>query len=49
MLQTGMAFTVEPSIYWTGHIGTRIEDVVIVRPQGGEVLNQSPTALRVVE
>jgi len=49
VLQTGMAFTVEPSIYWTGHIGTRIEDVVIVRPDGGEVLNQSSTALRVVE
>lgn len=47
-LQTGMAFTVEPSIYWVGQIGTRIEDVVIVRPEGGEVLNESHTDLRVV-
>ncbi len=48
VLQTGMAFTVEPSIYWVGMLGTRIEDVVIVRPDGGEVLNESSSALRVV-
>ena len=48
VLQTGMAFTVEPSIYWVGRIGTRIEDVVIVRPEGGETLNQSHNDLRVV-
>jgi Xaa-Pro aminopeptidase len=49
VLQTGMAFTVEPSIYWPGHIGTRIEDVVIVRPEGGEVLNQAPKDLTIIE
>jgi Xaa-Pro aminopeptidase len=43
-----MAFTVEPSIYWIGHIGTRIEDVVIVRSAGGDVLNRAPTTLHVV-
>jgi Xaa-Pro aminopeptidase len=48
LLQDGMAFTVEPSIYWIGRIGTRIEDVVIVRPDGGEVLNRASTALHVV-
>jgi Xaa-Pro aminopeptidase len=48
MLQTGMAFTVEPSIFWPGHIGARIEDIVIVRPQGGEVLNEAGSALHVV-
>jgi len=48
VLQTGMAFTVEPSIYWVGALGTRIEDVVIVRPDGGETLNESSSALRVV-
>ncbi len=47
-LQTGMAFTVEPSIFWPGHVGARIEDVVIVRPAGGEVLNRASNALRVV-
>jgi len=48
VLQTGMAFTVEPSIYWPGHVGTRIEDIVIVRPEGGEVLNQISNSLYVV-
>jgi Xaa-Pro aminopeptidase len=47
-LQTGMAFTVEPSIFWPGRVGARIEDVVIVRPGGGEVLNESSNDLRVV-
>jgi len=42
VLQTGMAFTVEPSIFWPGHLGIRIEDVVVVRPEGGETLNESP-------
>lgn len=47
-LQTGMAFTVEPSIFWPGHIGARIEDVVIVRPDGGENLNEASNELYVV-
>jgi Xaa-Pro aminopeptidase len=47
-LQTGMAFTVEPSVFWPGHIGTRVEDVVIVRPDGGENLNETGHELRVV-
>jgi Xaa-Pro aminopeptidase len=48
LLQTGMAFTVEPSIYHIGQIGARIEDVVIVRPGGGEILNESSSTLRVI-
>ena len=40
MLQTGMAFTVEPSIYWIGNIGVRIEDIVVVRPNGGQILER---------
>ena len=48
VLREGMAFTVEPSIYWIGRIGARIEDVVIVRPDGGETLNQALNTLHVV-
>jgi Xaa-Pro aminopeptidase len=48
VLQTGMAFTVEPSIFWPGHMGIRIEDVVVVRPKGGETLNESSNTLHVV-
>ena len=48
VLREGMAFTVEPSVYWIGHLGARIEDVVVVRPEGAEVLNQSSSALRLI-
>jgi Xaa-Pro aminopeptidase len=39
IVQPGMCFTVEPSIFIPGRIGSRIEDVVVVGPQGG----QAPT------
>lgn len=48
VLADGMAFTVEPSIYQIGALGARIEDVVIVRPGGGEVLNEASNALRAI-
>ena len=35
-------------LFWPGHIGARIEDVVLVRPQGGEVLDEASSALHVV-
>lgn len=36
-LQPGMLLTVEPGIYLPGQGGVRIEDVVLVTPQGAEV------------
>ena len=38
IIEEGMCFTVEPSIFITGRMGSRIEDVVVVRPQGGHAL-----------
>ncbi|MEW6079761.1 MAG: aminopeptidase P family protein [Thermodesulfobacteriota bacterium] len=40
-LEEGMVFTVEPGIYLAGWGGVRIENMVVVRADGAEVLNQS--------
>lgn len=42
VLQAGMVLTVEPGIYLPGEFGVRIEDMVIIREDGVEVLTQSP-------
>ena len=39
-LEVGMTFTIEPSIFWPGRVGARIEDIVVVTENGGEKLNQ---------
>lgn len=44
-LEPGMTFTIEPSIFWPGHIGARIEDVIVCEPSGGRKLNRCPEAL----
>ncbi len=37
-LRPGMVFTVEPGLYLPGRFGVRIEDIVLLRPEGCEVL-----------
>jgi Xaa-Pro aminopeptidase len=44
-LEPGMTFTIEPSIFWPGHVGARIEDVIVCEPSGGRKLNRCPEAL----
>lgn len=44
-LQAGMVITVEPGIYVPGWTGVRVEDTVLIGPNGGEVLNATPRAL----
>ncbi|MGE4364899.1 MULTISPECIES: M24 family metallopeptidase [Mycolicibacterium] len=47
-LQEGMAFSVEPGIYFPGQWGARIEDIVIVTGDGAEPVNHRPHELVVV-
>ena len=48
LLQPGMTFTVEPGIYIPGEIGVRIEDNVVVTPEGVECLTTFSRELTVV-
>lgn len=47
-LESGMTFTIEPSIFIPDRFGARIEDVFVVTAQGAEPLNQYPRVLEVV-
>ena len=44
-LAAGMVITIEPGIYLAGQFGIRIEDMVAVTRDGGQVLTPSPKAL----
>lgn len=48
VLEEGMCFTVEPSIFLPHHLGARVEDVVVVRAGGGEALTRGFQGLHVV-
>jgi Xaa-Pro aminopeptidase len=48
-LRPGMAFSVEPGIYFPGEYGARIEDIVVCGEDGPIVLNEAPRHLYVVE
>jgi Xaa-Pro aminopeptidase len=48
ILEPNMVFTVEPGIYLEGIGGVRIEDDIVVRPEGYEILNTSPKELLIL-
>lgn len=48
-LQSGVAVTVEPGVYFPGRGGVRIEDTLVVRDDGAELLTHTAKDLTVVE
>jgi Xaa-Pro dipeptidase len=48
LLVPGMTFTVEPGIYLTGRGGVRVEDDILVTPEGAETLTSLPRELRIL-
>ena len=48
-LQEGMLFTIEPSIMQMNDYSSRVEDVVVARPGGGEKLTNGWQELIVVD
>ncbi|MFT4042016.1 MAG: Xaa-Pro peptidase family protein [Gordonia sp. (in: high G+C Gram-positive bacteria)] len=47
-LVPGMAFSIEPGVYFPGRWGARIEDIVVVTADGCETLNNRPHELIVL-
>ena len=47
-IDAGNAFSIEPGVYFPGHFGIRIEDIVACTPDGVDVLNEASRDLLVV-
>ncbi len=45
VLEEGMVFSIEPGIYLPGRFGIRLEDIVILRNDGAEILSGLPRTL----
>ncbi|MHA7874158.1 M24 family metallopeptidase [Roseivivax sp.] len=48
VLKEGMVFSIEPGIYIPGRFGIRLEEIVILRAEGPEILSELPRTLAVV-
>jgi Xaa-Pro aminopeptidase len=48
VLEEGMVFSIEPGIYIPGRFGIRLEDIVILREDGPEILSSLPRDVYVV-
>ena len=44
-LEVGMTFTIEPSVFWPGRVGVRVEDIIVVEENGGRKINEFTTDL----
>lgn len=45
ILQPGMVFSIEPGVYLPGRFGIRLEEIVILREDGPEILSELPRKL----
>jgi Xaa-Pro aminopeptidase len=48
VLEEGMVFSIEPGIYMPGKFGLRLEEIVILREDGPEILSSLPRDVHVV-
>ena len=48
ILDEGMVFSIEPGIYLPGRFGLRLEDIVIMRADGPEILSELPRTTQVI-
>lgn len=48
VLEEGMVFSIEPGIYLPGRFGIRLEDIVILRADGPEILSALPRTVQIV-
>lgn len=44
-LEVGMVFTIEPSIFWPGRVGVRVENLIVLEEDGCRNLNTFPRDL----
>lgn len=49
VLEEGMVFSIEPGIYLPGRFGIRLEDIVILRAGGPEVLSGLPRDVTIID
>lgn len=49
VLEEGMVFSIEPGIYIPGRFGIRLEEIVILRADGPEILSGLPRSLHVIQ
>jgi len=49
ILERGMTFSVEPGIYMQNKFGIRIEDIVVIRDNGPEILNNFTKEIIVIK
>jgi Xaa-Pro aminopeptidase len=49
ILDEGMVFSIEPGIYLPGRFGVRLEEIVILRANGPEILSELTRELKILK